>query len=166
MLFVRSFLLSSVILRYINTISVVSKIRFKNYFSSFRRYSVIATKNMSGEVCAANKTSAQISGQHSVAYVTAPSEEVAKKLANGLVTNKLAACVNIIPKITSIYEWEGKITEDSEVLMMIKTKTIKIDELTNFVKKNHPYTVCEVISLPIQNGNEAYLKWIDEVVGK
>lgn len=120
---------------------------------------------MSGEICATNKTLSQTCGQHSVAYVTAPSEEVAKKIASGLVTNKLAACVNIIPKITSVYEWEGKINEDSEVLMMIKTKTVKIDELTDFVKKNHPYTVCEVISLPIQNGNEAYLKWIDEVVG-
>lgn len=120
---------------------------------------------MSGEVCATNKTVPEMNKQHSVAYVTAPSDEVAKKIAHGLVSNKLAACVNIIPKITSIYEWEGKINEDSEVLMMIKTKTAKIDELTNFVKKNHPYTVCEVISLPIQNGNEAYLKWIDDVVG-
>nr|CAH7728831.1 unnamed protein product [Callosobruchus chinensis] len=103
-------------------------------------------------------------GEHSVAYVTAPSEEVAKKIAHGLVGKKLAACVNIIPRITSIYEWEDKINEDSEVLMMIKTRTSKMDQLTEFVKANHPYTVCEVISLPIQNGNEAYLKWINEVV--
>lgn len=121
---------------------------------------------MSGEICVTNNTSPEMSGQHSVAYVTAPSEEVAKKIAQGLVSKKLAACVNIIPKITSIYEWEGKITEDSEVLMMIKTKSNKVNELTIFVKENHPYTVCEVISLPIQNGNEAYLKWIDDVIGK
>lgn len=120
---------------------------------------------MSGEI-SSMKENSYTSGEQSVAYVTAPNEQVAKTIAHGLVNKKLAACVNIIPKITSIYEWEGKVNEDEEVLMMIKTKTCKVDELTNFVKANHPYTVCEVISLPIQNGNEAYLKWINDVVGK
>ncbi|KAJ8967079.1 hypothetical protein NQ314_003091 [Rhamnusium bicolor] len=129
-----------------------------------RRYSVTATKDMSGEICPMNKTCPYTHGVHSVAYVTAPNEEVAKKIGHGLVSKKLAACVNIVPKITSIYEWEGKINEDAEVLMMIKTRTVKIDELTEYVKANHPYTVCEVISLPIQNGNEAYLKWISDIV--
>ncbi|XP_018579207.1 protein CutA homolog isoform X2 [Anoplophora glabripennis] len=121
---------------------------------------------MSGEICSANKTSCSsyTPGDHSVAYVTAPNEEVAKKIGHGLVSRKLAACVNIVPKITSIFEWEGKINEEPEVLMMIKTRTAKINRLTQYVKENHPYTVCEVISMPIQNGNEAYLKWISDVV--
>ncbi|XP_050311341.1 protein CutA homolog [Anthonomus grandis grandis] len=114
---------------------------------------------MSGETCQKNQTS-----QHSAVYVTAPTEEVAKKIAHGLVKEKLAACANIIPKITSIYEWENKINEDSEVLMMIKTRASALDELTKYVKENHPYQVCEVIAVPIVHGNEAYLKWIDEVV--
>ncbi|KYN13039.1 PREDICTED: protein CutA homolog [Trachymyrmex cornetzi] len=105
-----------------------------------------------------------LAGVHSVAYVTVPDDAVAKRLARGLVENKLAACVNIIPRLMSIYEWEGKIQEESELLLMIKTKTEKVDALTKYVKENHPYTICEVISLPIQNGNSDYLKWISEVV--
>ncbi|KYN40692.1 Protein CutA like protein [Trachymyrmex septentrionalis] len=105
-----------------------------------------------------------LAGVHSVAYVTVPDDAVAKRLARGLVENKLAACVNIIPQLTSVYEWEGKIQEESELLLMIKTRTEKVDALTKYVKENHPYTICEVISLPIQNGNSDYLKWISEVV--
>ncbi|KAL2740737.1 protein CutA [Vespula squamosa] len=103
-------------------------------------------------------------GIHSVAYVTVPDNTVAKQLAHGLVKNKLAACVNIIPQITSVYEWENEINEDSELLLMIKTRTDTVDALTEYVKSHHPYKVCEVITLPIQNGNEQYLKWISEIV--
>lgn len=115
---------------------------------------------MSAETNATTYTS----GTHSVAYVTTPNEDVAKKIAHGLISAKLAACVNIIPKITSIYEWKGELNEDSEVLLMIKTRSSKINELTQYVKTNHPYEVCEVISLPIENGNEPYLKWISDMV--
>ncbi|RWS00029.1 CutA-like protein, partial [Dinothrombium tinctorium] len=81
-----------------------------------------------------------------------------------IVENKLAACVNIVPKVISIYEWKGKIENDSEALMMIKTRTSRVDELIAFVKKNHPYEVCEVITTAIQHGNPDYLKWLGEVV--
>lgn len=103
-------------------------------------------------------------GSASICYVTTPDENVAKKLAQGIISNKLAACVNIIPRITSIYEWEGKVNEDSEVMMMIKTTTARVDDLAKFVKENHPYSVAEVISTPIENGNPLYLKWIGEMV--
>ncbi|XP_017892595.1 protein CutA homolog isoform X2 [Ceratina calcarata] len=105
-----------------------------------------------------------LAGIHSVTYVTVPTQDVAKKLAHGLVKNKLAACVNIIPGLTSVYEWKNEINEDSELLLMIKTRTDTVDALTKFVKENHPYEVCEVISLPIQNGNDKYLNWISEIV--
>ncbi|RXG69703.1 Protein CutA-like protein [Armadillidium vulgare] len=79
-----------------------------------------------------------------MAFVTAPSEDVAKKIAR--------------------YEWKGEINNDEEVLMMIKTRTSRLEELTEFVRKNHPYEVCEVISTPIAQGNKPYLDWISEVV--
>ena len=83
-----------------------------------------------------------------------------------MVEQKLAACVNIIPGLTSVYEWEGKIEKDKELLLMIKTRTSKVDDLSKFVRENHPYDVAEVISLPIQNGNLPYLQWMQNTVPK
>ncbi|XP_063287655.1 protein CutA isoform X1 [Pelobates fuscus] len=103
-------------------------------------------------------------GSFSAAYVTCPSDKVAKDIARGIVEKKLAACVNIIPQITSIYEWKGKIEEDSEVLLMIKTRSSKVSALSEYVRSVHPYEVCEVISLPIEQGNPPYLKWLAETV--
>ncbi|CAL1536718.1 unnamed protein product [Lymnaea stagnalis] len=103
-------------------------------------------------------------GTASMAFVAVPNIDVAKKLAGEIVKNKLAACVNIVPQVTSIYEWKGKIQEDSELLLMIKTLTSKVDDLSEFVRKNHPYEVAEVISAPIDNGNPPYLEWLSKVV--
>lgn len=105
-----------------------------------------------------------IPGTHCAAFVTCPNDKVAKDLARGIVESKLAACVSIIPAITSVYEWQGKIQEDSEVLLMIKTRSSKVPDLTQYVRANHPYEVAEVISLPIDQGNPPYLKWIRDVV--
>ncbi|XP_018784109.1 PREDICTED: protein CutA homolog [Bactrocera latifrons] len=103
-------------------------------------------------------------GSSSVAFVTTPDNKLAKKLAQGLVEKKLAACVNIIPHIQSIYMWEGKVNEDNEYLMMIKTRTSRMDEVIKFVRENHSYSVAEVITLPIENGNAPYLSWIAQTV--
>ncbi|KAG8014572.1 Protein CutA-like protein [Nibea albiflora] len=104
------------------------------------------------------------SGTHAAAFVTCPNDKVAKELARGIVERKLAACVNIIPAITSVYEWKGEIEEDSEVLLMIKTRSSKVPDLAQYVRSNHPYEVAEVISLPIDQGNPPYLKWIADIV--
>lgn len=109
-------------------------------------------------------SSSYVAGTHSMAFVTAPSQEVAKKIAGGLVKNKLAACVNIIPGVVSMYEWKEKIEEDPEVIMMIKTRTSRLEEVTKYVRENHPYDVCEVISSKIDQGNPPYLDWISEIV--
>uniref|UniRef100_A0AC34FQQ6 Divalent-cation tolerance protein CutA n=1 Tax=Panagrolaimus sp. ES5 TaxID=591445 RepID=A0AC34FQQ6_9BILA len=100
----------------------------------------------------------------SVVYVTVPNAEIANKIARSAVEAKLAACVNIVPGIKSIYEWQGKIEEENELLLILKTKTSELDRLKEHVLKNHPYDVPEFISLPIESGSEPYLKWINEQV--
>ncbi|XP_055523675.1 protein CutA homolog [Wyeomyia smithii] len=116
----------------------------------------IATMSTEASNCAA--------GLHSIAYVTTPNEKSAKELARKIVEQKLAACVNIIPGLTSVYEWEGKINEDHETLLMVKTRTSRVDDLSKFVRENHPYSVAEVISVPIENGNPPYLEWLSKTV--
>ncbi|GAU90576.1 hypothetical protein RvY_02977 [Ramazzottius varieornatus] len=95
-----------------------------------------------------------------ISYVTAPNDTVARFIARGLVNKKLAACVNIVPRVTSIYIWQNEVNEDEEVIMMIKSKTSLLEELTKFVRDNHPYDVCEVISTTITQGNPPYLQWL------
>lgn len=99
-----------------------------------------------------------------VCYVTAPDETIAKKLAHEIIEKQLAACVNVVPSITSVYSWEGKINEDSEVLLIVKTRKTRVDALSEFIRSNHPYSVAEVISVPIENGNPPYLDWIGKSV--
>ncbi|XP_004624291.1 protein CutA isoform X1 [Octodon degus] len=107
--------------------------------------------------------SGYIPGSVSAAFVTCPNEKVAKEIARAVVEKHLAACVNLIPQITSIYEWKGKIEEDSEVLMMIKTQSSLVPALTDFVRSVHPYEVAEVIALPVEQGNPPYLQWVCQV---
>uniref|UniRef100_A0A8C2Q6H0 CutA divalent cation tolerance homolog n=2 Tax=Cyprinus carpio TaxID=7962 RepID=A0A8C2Q6H0_CYPCA len=100
------------------------------------------------------------SGTHSAAFVTCPNDTVAKELARGIVEKKLAACVNIIPQITSVYVCD----RDIECVGMIKTRSSTIPALAEYVRSKHPYEVAEVISLPIDQGNPPYLKWIGDIV--
>ncbi|XP_010413820.1 PREDICTED: protein CutA, chloroplastic-like [Camelina sativa] len=95
-----------------------------------------------------------------VVYVTVPNREAGKKLANSIVQEKLAACVNIVPGIESVYEWEGKVRSDSEELLIIKTRQSLLESLTEHVNANHEYDVPEVIALPITGGSDKYLEWL------
>ncbi|XP_019414505.1 PREDICTED: protein CutA 1, chloroplastic-like isoform X2 [Lupinus angustifolius] len=97
-----------------------------------------------------------------VVYVTVPNKESGKKLAESIVKEKLAACVNRVPGIESVYQWKGEIQTDSEELLIIKTRQSLLEALTEHVKANHEYDVPEVISLPINGGNLKYLEWIKE----
>ncbi|MEW5767844.1 MAG: divalent-cation tolerance protein CutA [bacterium] len=97
-----------------------------------------------------------------VILVTVSSSEEAEKIAQSLVEGKLAACVNIIPGLTSIFLWEGKIDRAAEFLLVIKTREERMKEVIKTVKDLHSYRVPEIIALPIVSGSEDYLKWMDE----
>jgi periplasmic divalent cation tolerance protein len=99
-----------------------------------------------------------------VVLITAPSEEEGVKIATALVDERLAACVNIVPGLRSIYRWEGKICDDREVLLMAKTKSSAFEKLKDRVQSLHPYTTPEIIAIPVTAGFEDYLKWVDEGV--
>jgi periplasmic divalent cation tolerance protein len=100
--------------------------------------------------------------EHIVVLITAPNEEEAAKLAKELVADRLAACVNIIRNLRSIYRWQGKIEDGNEVLMVAKTRRDLFESLLKKVKELHSYSVPEVIALPIIAGSEDYLKWLAE----
>ena len=98
-----------------------------------------------------------------IIFITASSEEEAKKVATALVNEKLVACVNIIPKIHSIYWWEGKVCQDDEVMLISKSKQSLFPAIMDRVKSLHSYKVPEIISFPISEGLPEYLNWIEEV---
>ncbi|XP_070789423.1 protein CutA isoform X1 [Pituophis catenifer annectens] len=100
----------------------------------------------------------------SAAFVTCPNETVAKDIARALVERRLAACVNVLPHVTSIYRWKDAVEEEAEVLLMIKTRSSRVSALAEYVRSVHPYEVAEVISVPIQQGNPPYLRWVEEAV--
>lgn len=100
-----------------------------------------------------------------VVYITASNEEEAVKLAKALVEAKLVACVSIVKNVRSIYSWQGKIEDEPEALMIVKTQRKHFRALSAKVKELHSYSVPEIIALPIVEGSEDYLKWLREVTG-
>jgi periplasmic divalent cation tolerance protein len=102
---------------------------------------------------------------HVVALSTAPSEEKAAELARALVEERLAACVNIVPRVRSIYRWNGELCDDAEVLCVIKTRKDRVEALRLRLPALHPYEVPELVVLEIAAGHAPYLAWIDAQVG-
>lgn len=94
-------------------------------------------------------------------YITCKNKEEAIQIGKSLVTAKLAGCVNILENMTSIYEWEGNLEVAEEVILIAKTNESLFKEIISHVKKIHSYTVPCILSIPIQNGNEEYLKWLE-----
>ena len=92
--------------------------------------------------------------------VTVPDEEAALKIAQGVVGKRLAACVNILPGVRSIYRWEGKIEDSSELLLLIKTGQERYSELEMEIAALHPYTTPEIIAVDIAAGAQKYCSWV------
>jgi periplasmic divalent cation tolerance protein len=93
---------------------------------------------------------------------TVPDPETGQAIALDLVGKRLAACVNVLPRGRSYYWWEGKISEEHECLLVIKTREALFEELQEGLKALHPYSLPEVIALPIDRGSQAYLDWLDK----
>jgi periplasmic divalent cation tolerance protein len=96
-----------------------------------------------------------------VIFITAANKREAKRIAQGLIENKLAACVNIVDNIKSVFRWQGRIDKANEVLLIIKSKKSQLNRIIKFVKSIHSYDVPEIISLAIAAGNRDYLEWLD-----
>jgi periplasmic divalent cation tolerance protein len=95
-----------------------------------------------------------------VVFVTAPSEKAGEKIAQALLKERLAACVNIVPGLKSLFRWKGKISTEEEVLLLIKTKDRLFEKLKKRVIELHSYDIPEVVALGILAGNEKYLDWL------
>ena len=98
--------------------------------------------------------------------VNVPDEHTAHVIARSVVDQRLAACVNVLPAVRSVYRWQGAIEEATEVTMLFKTVDERYPELEAAIKTLHPYEVPEIIALPIVAGLPAYLGWIDEETKK
>ncbi len=92
---------------------------------------------------------------------TCPDMETAESLAAMLVADKLAACVSILPGARSIYEWQGKVEKESELILLIKSRDDRLPQLEKRVLEMHPYELPELIAVPIEEGLRPYLSWID-----
>ena len=100
--------------------------------------------------------------QPQIVFITAGTSQEAETIARALVGERLAACANVVPAVTSIYRWEGKVQRDPEVLLIVKSTDANMPALIQRVKELHSYQVPEIIALPIAGGSPEYLVWILE----
>ena len=103
-----------------------------------------------------------MSTEYITVLITAPNEEEAAKISRTVVEESLAACVSIIRSVRSIYRWQGRVEDESEVLMIAKTKRALFDRLKGRIKELHSYEVPEIIGLPVIEGSKQYLDWLSQ----
>lgn len=98
---------------------------------------------------------------YQITLCTCPDKNTAEKIAHLLVNDKLAACVNIVPGITSVYRWQEQTESAQEYLLLIKANKSSYPAIETTIKKHHPYELPEIIAVPVENGLPEYLHWID-----
>jgi len=99
-----------------------------------------------------------------VVLVTAPNLKTARALTGIVLEQRLAACVNLVPRLESHYWWQGQLEQGNEVLMILKTTRSRLNALEKCILSNHPYDTCEILALPLASGTKRYLKWIKDSV--
>lgn len=99
-----------------------------------------------------------------VILVTVPDHETAMRLSRHLVRMSLVACANVVPGLTSVYRWKGEVQEDGEELLILKTTVPLVQRVLETVSRGHPYDVPEGLVLPVEDGLESYLAWVEESV--
>ena len=99
-----------------------------------------------------------------VAFSTVGRAEDAERIARALVERRLAACVNVLPGVVSVYRWEGEVCRSEELLLIVKTRTERLGALREALVELHPYDLPELVALPIESGHTPYLAWLDESV--
>lgn len=96
----------------------------------------------------------------SIALTTAPDAACAADLARALVESGLAACVQVVPGVRSLYRWKGAVQDDAELLLIVKTRTDRVDALAAAIRERHPYETPEFLSFPAERASQAYLSWL------
>lgn len=99
---------------------------------------------------------------HCLIYITASGVEEARELGRALVEERLVACANVIPNMIPIFWWEGRVQEDSEAILLAKTRKDLVPRVTAFVQEQHSYDCPAILALPIESGYQPFLNWIDE----
>lgn len=100
--------------------------------------------------------------EYRLVLCTCPDQECALTIGSALVEQGLAACVSLVPGLTSLYRWKGAVQQDPEVLLLVKTRTDRLADLTESLRRLHPYDLPEIIAVAIVGGLPEYLSWIDQ----
>ena len=106
------------------------------------------------------------SNRHCVVFITAASSDQAQAIATKLVEDRLVACAQLLPPMQSIFRWQGKISRETETLIVAKSLEGRVEQIVEAVKRIHTYEVPEIIALPILGGSPDYLRWVDEALAE